>query len=330
MVGNWISLRAAPMHKDISTMRSVTRFLILLCLLVVGQAALAQSGGTVTYIYTDPQGTPLAETDANGNVTATFDYTPYGSTALGTPPNGPGYTGHVNDPETNLVYMQARYYDVATGQFLSRDPDRQKSGINDYAYVGDNPINRTDPTGRFQCSNKVSCETGTEISNGLKQAQANYKPGSANYKQLGAEISFLGAAHDGNNVTVTAQTHTNDTAIGRGAGDKKSQTATLTINVNNVHIDGNTAAQDFVNLIATGSHEIKHAMDDLVSGTPTDYKGELNHEVRGVRAETPVWQAFHTDDPWGTWTVKGGLNMNQVRAEAKASADSWCPNKVCP
>lgn len=75
--------------------------------------------GTVTYVYTDPQGTPLAEADASGNVTATFDYAPYGGQALGTPPSGPGYTGHANDPESGLVYMQARYYDPVVGRFLS-------------------------------------------------------------------------------------------------------------------------------------------------------------------------------------------------------------------
>lgn len=69
------------------------KFLMLLCLLVVGRGALAQTTGTVTYVYTDPQGTPLAEADAQGNITATYDYAPYGTIALGTPPNGPGYTG---------------------------------------------------------------------------------------------------------------------------------------------------------------------------------------------------------------------------------------------
>lgn len=38
--------------------------------------------GKVTYFYTDPQGTPLVEADANGSITATFDYKPYGSQAL--------------------------------------------------------------------------------------------------------------------------------------------------------------------------------------------------------------------------------------------------------
>jgi len=107
---------------------------------------------TVTYVYTNPQGTPLAEADANGNITATFDYTPYGSQALGTPPNGPGYTGHVNDPDTGLVYMQARYYDPATGRFLSVDPVTPSAGsvfnFSRYAYAENNPIKNIDPNGK--------------------------------------------------------------------------------------------------------------------------------------------------------------------------------------
>jgi RHS repeat-associated protein len=33
-----------------------------------------------------------------------------------------GYTGHVNDPELGLTYMQARYYDPIAARFLSGDP----------------------------------------------------------------------------------------------------------------------------------------------------------------------------------------------------------------
>ncbi len=120
--------------------------LVLLC-----GIAHAQSG-TVTYVYTDPQGTPLAEADVHGNITATFDYAPYGSQALGTPPNGPGYTGHVNDPDTGLVYMQARYYDPSVGRFLSTDASKPSAGnaftFNRYAYASNNPIGNIDPNGK--------------------------------------------------------------------------------------------------------------------------------------------------------------------------------------
>ena len=107
---------------------------------------------TVTYIYSDTQGTPLAEADANGNVTATFDYRPYGKIALGTSLDGPGYTGHVNDSSTGLTYMQARYYDSNTARFLSVDPDAPDVGkfsnFNRYAYAAANPIGNIDPDGK--------------------------------------------------------------------------------------------------------------------------------------------------------------------------------------
>jgi RHS repeat-associated protein len=143
------------------TRRTRNLFAVLLLWLLAGVAANATD--TVTYIYADPQGTPLAEADASGNITATFDYTPYGTTALGTSPNGPGYTGHVNDPETNLVYMQARYYDPAVGSFLSVDSVSLEVGntfsFNRFEYANGNPIRNTDPTGK--CPDKNPCAEPT-------------------------------------------------------------------------------------------------------------------------------------------------------------------------
>jgi RHS repeat-associated protein len=129
--------------------RTWMRFFCLLVLLACGTL---HAQDTITYVYTDPNGTPLAEADAHGNITKTYDYTPYGTVALGSSPNGPGYAGHINDPETNLSYMQARYYDSATGRFLSVDPDVPAAGntfnFNRYGYVNNNPINHIDPNGR--------------------------------------------------------------------------------------------------------------------------------------------------------------------------------------
>lgn len=156
-----ISSRKQP---SVKLMKTLLRWLAL-GFLFAGTHAFAQTGGTVTYVYTDPQGTPLAEADASGNITATFDYTPYGTTALGTPPNGPGYTGHVNDPETNLVYMQARYYDPATGRFLSVDPvtpdEGNTSNFNRYAYASNNPIVNIDPDGMDACAGGQNGDSGS-------------------------------------------------------------------------------------------------------------------------------------------------------------------------
>jgi RHS repeat-associated protein len=52
------------------------------------------------------------------------------------------YTGEQTDASTGLEYLRARYYDSATGRFLSLDP------LGDgYDYAYDNPVMFTDPSG---------------------------------------------------------------------------------------------------------------------------------------------------------------------------------------
>ena len=58
------------------------------------------------------------------------------------------FTGKEQDAETGLYYYGARYYDPRLGRFLSVDPLAEKyAGWSPYAYVFDNPLKFTDPTG---------------------------------------------------------------------------------------------------------------------------------------------------------------------------------------
>ena len=130
-------------------MTKATKLLSILLELMLWSAVHAS---TVTYVHTDAQGTPVMESDAQGHITKRFEYTPYGVvvTSVGAAPDGPGYTGHVNDPETGLVYMQARYYDPM-GRMLSVDPvgpvPGDVFGFNRYTYANNNPYTNFDPTG---------------------------------------------------------------------------------------------------------------------------------------------------------------------------------------
>ena len=111
----------------------------------------AVKAGTVTYIYTDHQNTPLAESDENGNIVALYDYRPYGVLALGQSPSGPGYAGHISDKDTGLSYMQARYYDSGVGRFISADPKAIRDGslakFNRFSYANNSPVTYFDPNG---------------------------------------------------------------------------------------------------------------------------------------------------------------------------------------
>jgi len=124
---------------------------VALLLSLWSQAWMAWSQ-TVIYIHTDALGTPIAETDAAGNVIQTSEYAPYGDLLNRPDSDGPGYTGHVQDAATGMVYMQQRYYDPAIGGFLSVDPVGPLSDpvnhFNRYRYARNNPYRFVDPDGR--------------------------------------------------------------------------------------------------------------------------------------------------------------------------------------
>ncbi|MDQ3524605.1 MAG: RHS repeat protein [Chloroflexota bacterium] len=118
------------------------------------------AGTTVTkYQHTDALGSPVAVTDAGGQVIERTNYEPYGNVIGGTPKDGPGYTGHVLDTATGLNYMQQRYYDPGIGRFLSVDPvtayEKPGQNFNRYWYANDNPYRFTDPDGRLSYETKL-------------------------------------------------------------------------------------------------------------------------------------------------------------------------------
>ena len=107
--------------------------------------------GVPTYLHADALGSPVARTNASGQVISRTRYEPYGATAAGTNPTGIGFTGHVNDADTGLVYMQQRYYEPVAGRFLSVDPvttsDKDGSFFGRYHYANNNPYKFKDPNG---------------------------------------------------------------------------------------------------------------------------------------------------------------------------------------
>jgi len=105
----------------------------------------------LTYLHGDHLGSASLATDAQGGVVSEMRYYPYGETRSGTLPIDYRYTGQRWEDGLGLYDYNARYYDPLIGRFSSADTIVPSPGdpqsLNRYAYVQNNPLKYTDPSG---------------------------------------------------------------------------------------------------------------------------------------------------------------------------------------
>ncbi len=118
----------------------------------IDEALAEVRGGTSGFYEQDGLGSVTSLSGSASALADTYTYNSFGiSTAsTGTLLNPFQYTGRDYDTETGLRYYRARYYDPASGRFLSEDPLRFGGQINFYSYVLNDPINFADPFGLQQ------------------------------------------------------------------------------------------------------------------------------------------------------------------------------------
>lgn len=106
--------------------------------------------GTAWYL-TDRLNTVRNVVDAVGNLINEIEYDSFGRKLSETNPEAGdrfGFTGREYDEDTGLYYYRARYYDPELGRFISPDPiGFEAEDSNLYRYVGNAPVNATDPSG---------------------------------------------------------------------------------------------------------------------------------------------------------------------------------------
>jgi RHS repeat-associated protein len=115
-----------------------------------------------------------------------------------------GYIGERPDPETGLLYLNARYLDPALGRFISPDdydPTLPGVGTNRYAYAGNDPVNKSDPNGHQSdwgsvWRNIFGSATGSQV----KSAASNYAAEQAN-KAASAAAAIASTARTANAMT---------------------------------------------------------------------------------------------------------------------------------
>ena len=108
-------------------------------------------GGTTSYYEADGIGSVTSLSNTAGALAQTYTFDSFGNqtASSGSLTNAFRYAGREFDTETMLYFMRARYFDPASGRFISEDPIGLNGGINLFPYAANSPTNFIDPFGNI-------------------------------------------------------------------------------------------------------------------------------------------------------------------------------------
>ncbi len=183
--------------------------------------AIAGTPGATRYYVADQVGTAQLELSQDGWPIWKGEFAPFGQQLdQNQTTNRYKFTGKERDAESGLDYFGARYYGSNMGRFMSPDPTGGKledpQSLNRYAYVRNNPLSFTDPTGLnfgLPCSggNTDTCNNGLQGSwqhdaDGNKTSFTNISIGNKDGQLQDVSSNNSGsytASFDGENVSLT-------------------------------------------------------------------------------------------------------------------------------
>ncbi|WP_164755338.1 RHS repeat-associated core domain-containing protein [Mesorhizobium sp. M7A.F.Ca.US.014.04.1.1] len=108
------------------------------------------TGTTKAFLHRDHLASVRMVTDSTSAIVEQTNYATYGERLNTGFQTQKSYIGERFDPETGLLYLNARYMDPVLGRFISPDdwdPTKQGVGTNRYVYAQNDPVNKADNNG---------------------------------------------------------------------------------------------------------------------------------------------------------------------------------------
>ena len=150
---------------------------------------------TMNYMY-NGHGDVTALLGTDGTVKGTYYYDAFGNIVeqTGNVNNNITYAGYQYDAETDLYYLNARYYDSKIARFLTQDTytgdPNDPLSLNLYTYCHNEPIRYTDPTGHSE-KNDILIDKNSDEYKRILKAGDTYRDASSrtgNYAYMPADV----------------------------------------------------------------------------------------------------------------------------------------------
>ena len=150
------------------------------------------TGSTTTWYGADALGSVRYSTNSSGSSIGSATYDVFGAQRQTSgQQNTYRFGGQEQHSDLGLIHMRARWYDTATGRFVSRDPATpswsQPRTLNPYGYAYANPAIVTDPTGLWGgVDDLVALAGGAIIGGGISiVTQQIAHPGTIDWGKVG-------------------------------------------------------------------------------------------------------------------------------------------------
>jgi len=297
----------------------------------------------VNYYFADHLGTARIVANSSGTPVDDSDFYPFGGERvyLNSSPQNYKFTGKERDSESGLDNFTARYFGSSLGRFMTPDWSAKPQGVpyavlddpqslNLYAYVRNNPLNRTDPSGHYICTgSKAQCQA---VADGLAQARAALKSENLTKDQraaLNKVVSTFGKAGDERDGVTISFGKTQSPRASAEAHSYKDENGLL-----RTDITFNSKTFGSLNTTQVGGelvHERSHGLDGIARGNmdPQNKNQEFRTELRAYGVESYVPKALNVPYP-GLWNPNwapdsaDASRFTGVLSGAITSTSEWC------